>query len=271
MTLKNILIHLDNSSGCPARLDLAINLARTHGANLKGLYAIAHEYYAPRHGGIMESGAKEMQTLFTEKTDSAGILSEWLYVDWSVVGVSITDIITSYTYYTDLVIVGQYDKNIPNNITPADFVERLGLASGRPLLIIPCTGTFTTLGERVIVAWKAGRESVRAVNDALPILKKTKKLCIVSVGSFGHHDRAAEESVHQLCAHLAHHQVAAEHEQILATGFPIAELLLNNARNQKMDLIVMGGYAQTRRGAYVIGPVATSLLTRMTLPILLSH
>ncbi len=271
MALKNILIHLDNSPGCPARIDLAINLARTHGANLKGLYVIAHEYYAPRHVSIMESGAKATETLFIEKTTSAGIMSECLYVDWSVVGVSVTDIITSYAYYTDLIIVGQYDKNAPNNTTPADFVERLGLASGRPLLVIPCSGTFATLGERVVVAWKAGRESVRAVNDALPILKKAKKLCIVSVGSFGHHDRAAEESVYQLCAHLAHHQVAAEHEQILATGLPIAELLLNNARNQKMDLLVMGGYAQTRRGAYVLGPVATYLLTHMTLPILLSH
>jgi nucleotide-binding universal stress UspA family protein len=270
MALKNILIHLDNSPGCPARLDLAIGLARTHGANLKGLYAIAHEYYAPRHGGIMESGAKAMQTLFTEKTGSAGISAEWLYVNWPVVGVGITEIITSYTYYSDLIIVGQYDKNI-QNITPADFVERLGLAAGRPLLIIPCTGTFTTLGERVIVAWKASRESVRAVNDALPILKKAEKVCIVSVGSFGHHARPAEESAYQLCAHLAHHQVAAEHEQILATGFPIAELLLNNARNQKMDLLVMGGYAQTRRGAYELGPVTTSLLIRMTIPILLSH
>lgn len=271
MTLKNILIHLDNSPGCQARLDLAINLARTHGANLKGLYVIAHEYYAPRHGGNMESGAKSMQTSFVEKTASAGISSEWLYVDWSVVGVSVTEIITSYSYYTDLIIVGQYGKNAPDNTIPADFVERLGLASGRPLLIIPCTGIFTTLGERVVVAWKAGRESVRAVNDALPILKKAKKINIVSVGSFGHHDRAAEESGHQLSAHLAHHQVAAEHEQILATGLPIAELLLNNARNQKMDLLVMGGYAQTRRGAYVLGPVAAGLLTHMALPILLSH
>jgi len=271
MALKNILIHLDNSPSCSTRLDLAINLARTHGANLKGLYVIAHEYYAPRHGGIMESGAKAMQTLFTEKTASAGISAEWLYVDWPVVGVSATEIITSYTYYTDLIIIGQYDKNAPNNTTPADFPERLGLAAGRPLLVVPCSGTFETLGERVIVAWKAGRESVRAVNDALPILKKAKKLSIVSVGSFGHHDRAAEKSGHQLCDHLAHHQITAEHEQILAIGLPIAELLLNNARNQKMDLLVMGGYAQTRRGAYVLGPVAAYLLTHMTIPILLSH
>ncbi|MHB8120639.1 MAG: universal stress protein [Desulfuromonadaceae bacterium] len=271
MALRNILVHMDSSPGCQTRLDVAINLARAHGANLKGLYVVAHEYYAPRHGGIEESGAKAMQALFTEKTASAGISAEWLYVDWSVVGVSAADIITSYTYYTDLVIIGQYDKNAPNNTTPADFAERLGLAAGRPLLIIPCSGPCAALGERVLVAWKAGRESVRAVNDALPILKRAKNVSIVSVGSFGHHDRAAEGSGHQLCAHLAHHQVAAEHEQILATGFPIGELLLDNARNQNMDLIVMGGYAQTRRGGYVLGPVAAYLLTNMTIPIMLSH
>lgn len=268
MPFKDILIHLDNSPGCAARLELAINLARNHGAHLKGLYVIAHPYYAPRHGGSEENGASAMQTLFTKKTAAAGIPAEWLYIDWSVVGVSVTEIVTLYSYYTDLIVVGQPD---PESQTPVDLPEQLGLGAGRPLLVVPSTGSFPTIGKRVIVAWKAGRESVRAANDALPILEKATKVSIVSVGTFGCHDRVAEETAQRFCAHLAHHQVLADHEQILATGLPIGDLLLKHADAQEMDLLVVGGYTLNRRGSYIFSPVVAQLLKRMTLPILLSH
>jgi nucleotide-binding universal stress UspA family protein len=268
MALKDILIHLDNSSGCPARLELAINLARSHGAHLKGLYVIAHPYYAPRHGSSEENGARAMHTLFTEKTTAAGIPAEWLYIDWSVVGVSVTEIVTLYAYYADLVVVGQPDAEAK---TPLDLPEQLGLGAGRPLLVVPCSGSFPTMGERVMVAWKAGRESVRAANDAMPILEKAARVSIISVGTFGYHDRVAEETAQRFCAHLAHHQVRADHEQILASGLPIGDLLLKHAAAQKMDLLVVGGYAMNRRGSYIFSPVVAQLLKRMTLPILLSH
>jgi hypothetical protein len=40
MALKDILIHIDNSEACPARLSAAIELAHSHMAHLTGLYAV---------------------------------------------------------------------------------------------------------------------------------------------------------------------------------------------------------------------------------------
>lgn len=272
MALKDILLHLDNTPSSSARLELAINMARTHGAHLKGVYVLSHSYYAPRHGSVKESGAGAAQAMFEEGTAAAGISAEWLYVDWSVVGVSVTEILTLYSYYTDLVIVGQPDPNAHDRTAPMDMPERLGLGAGRPMLVVPYAGSFPAIGERVMVAWKAGRESVRAVNDAMPLLKNAGHVGIVSVGASTNPDSDTEAAGRQICAHLGQHQVAATHEQILApAGFPIGDLLLNHACDQKMDLLVMGGYAQTRRGAFVLGPVAAHLLSHMTLPILLSH
>lgn len=271
MALKDILLHLDNSTSCAARLDVAISLAKAHGAHLKGLYVISHSYYAPRHT-IKETTAATMEELFAEKTGQAGISAEWICADWAVVGVSVTEIITLYAYYADLVIIGQPDHNASNSTSPVDLPERLGLGAGRPLLVIPYTGTYTTIGERVMVAWKAGRESARAVNDAMPFLEKAQNVTIVSVDNSGVPDSDAESASLQICAHLARHQITAGHEQILAApGFPVGDMLLNYACEQKMDLLVMGAYGQSRRGAFMLGPVAGQLLNHMTLPILFSH
>lgn len=272
MALKDILLHIDDTPSCPTRIDLAINLARTHGAHLKGLYVHSHSFYAPRHDMRTTEAVQKAELLFNEKVSQAGISAEWLYVDWSVVGVSITEIINLHAYYTDLVIVGQPDHSLPDHSTPLDLPERLGLGAGRPLLVVPYTGAFTTTGERTMIAWKSGRESTRAANDALPILKKSSHVSVVTITSAVSYDNSDEENAVKICSHLSRHGVNAGHEQILSSSsLTIGDLLLNHACEQKLDLLVMGAYAQTRRGVFMLSPVAKHLMNYMTVPVLISH
>lgn len=272
MALKDILLHIDDTPSCPTRIDLAINLARTHGAHLKGLYVHSHSYYSPRYDSRTTETVQKAEQLFNDKAAQAGISSEWLYLDWPVVGVSITEIINLQAYYTDLVIVGQPDHNFANHGTPLDLPERLGLGAGRPLLVVPYTGSFTTTGERVMIAWKSGRESTRAANDAMPILKKSRHVSVVTITPAGNYDNNDEENAVKICSHLSRHGVNAGHEQIQSSSsITIGDLLLNHACEQKMDLLVMGAFAQTRRGVFMLSPVAKHLMNYMTVPILISH
>jgi len=272
MALKDILLHIDNSPSCSHRLDLAISLARTHGAHLKGLYVLAHSYYAPRQGMGATETARKAEELFCERTAQAGISAEWLFADWSVVGVSVTEILNLYAYYTDLVIIGQPDHSSPDKSTPLDLPERLGLGAGRPLLVVPYAGDFSVVGERVMIAWKSGREAVRAANDALPILEKASLVSVVTITPAGSNDSSDADNAMSICAHLGRHAVDASHEQIQASSsMSIGDLLLNHACEQKIDLLVMGAYAQSRRGVFMHSPVARHLLNFMTVPILISH
>jgi len=272
MAIKDILLHLDSSPSCPARIDLCIQIAKNHGAHIKGLHVLSHSYYAPRHTAADSEDARNIEALFTAKTAAAGVSAEWLYVDWSVVGVRMTEIITLYTYYTDLVIVGQPTEAANNAGVPFDLPERLGLAGGKPLLIVPYAGDFSRNMDRIMVAWKAGRESARTLYDALPFLAKAAHLSIVTVASPEHPEHGAESDMQQLTAYLSRHQITATHEQILApASFPVGDALLNHACEQKMDLLVMGGFAASRRGAFMLGPVARHLMNHMTVPVLLSH
>ncbi|MSN26776.1 MAG: hypothetical protein GJV46_13010 [Geobacter sp.] len=272
MALKDILLHLDNSPSCPSRIEFAIKMAQTHDAHIKGVYILSHFYHVPRHGlGTMEA-TKKAEELFRSMTEQAGVSAEWLLVDWMVVGVSVNEILTLNAYYSDLTIIGQPDQTAPDRNTPFELPERLGLASGRPVVMVPYAGTFSSPVERVMIAWKSGRESSRVVNDALPIMKKARHVNVVTVGSEGEVEETVERDVRRVCDYLARHGVTAKHDQILTTShFPIGDVLLNHACEQKMDLLAMGAFAPTRRGNFVFGPIARHLTNHMTVPILISH
>ena len=50
--------------------------------------------------------------------------------------------------------------------------------SGEPTLIVPQEWVLGPVGESVVIAWNASREATRAVHDALPILKKARKVVV---------------------------------------------------------------------------------------------
>ncbi|HXE96740.1 MAG TPA: universal stress protein [Dongiaceae bacterium] len=270
MAFKDILLHLDNSAGCPARIDLAVDMARLHGARLKGIYVVTHSYYTPGPAIGETIAVARIEALFKEKSAQNRISAEWHYIDWPVVGVGVSEIIDIHAYYSDLVIVSQPDHSAQNNTTPVDLPERLGLGTGRPVLVVPYSGDFTVSGQRVMIAWRAGRESSRIVNDAMPILEKARHVSVVTVSTQG--DEKAENDALKLCEYLACHGIAAYHDQILSSaGFPVGDVLLNHACEKKMDLLAMGAFAPNRRGVFALGPVARHLMNHMTLPVLISH
>ena len=267
MALADILVHVDTTPHCAARLDLAISLATRHGARLTGLYVMAPQYYQPRHGSA-ETAAAEARDLFSGKIEKAGCETEWLCVDWSVIGVSVTEVINHHAHYTDLVIVGQ---TAPGEGPPADLPERVVMGAGRPVLIVPYAGTFRTAGERILVAWKAGRESTRAVNDALPFLKRAGQVNLLAINSSTSYEDDDESLCSDICAHLARHGVTAVSEGLLVADLTIGDTLLNRAFEQGFDLLVMGAFAHTPQGKLTLGAVARQMLGQMTVPVLMSH
>jgi nucleotide-binding universal stress UspA family protein len=266
MTLKNILVHLDTSHHSTARLNLAIGLAQRHGARLTALHVITHPYYEPLHVDT-EARMSQVQAAFKDIIAESGVKAELLTVDWKVTGVSVAEVVNLHAHYSDLVIVGQTDHNAQDRDTPADLPERVVLGSGRPVLIVPYTASYKEFGNRVLVAWKSGREATRAVNDAIPLLALADVVKILVVNPAVPDKNEGEK----LCGHLACHDIKAGAEQATATDITVGDVLLNRASVEGSDLLVMGAYAHTRLGTPALGDVARHILKHMTVPALMSH
>ncbi len=288
MTIKDLLVHFGDSERAEYHLAVASELAKRHSARLTGLFVVepsvgpqAQFEFAPGAIGAasgatsrsptaapqarFDSAAVEsLEARFLAVTKESGIHAEWN----AVVGSAAT--VAEYALYTDLTIVGQRD---PDRAASNDFgkvPEAVLLASGRPVLVIPYAGNFRTIGHRVMVAWKRGREAARAVNDASPILAKADIVTLVAVnpdapGADG------LDSASRIAQHLARHGVKVQVERPIIKGIDDATALLNAASDTAADLIVAGGYGHSRIRELALGGVTRALLNEMVAPILMSH
>jgi nucleotide-binding universal stress UspA family protein len=284
MQLKDILLHADSARGQEARLALAVELAGRHGAHLSGLFVIepmsfvgfatpggtdfspsqavemiGEQYIAARRAVGDRLGAE-----FEAATERAGIVGEWRVVEGDAPSET-----TSHARYADLAILGQSDPEQPP--FGEAIAEAVLVGSGRPVLVVPYIGTSETIGRRVLVAWNATREAARAVNDALPLFADAARVTLLSInparGTTGEGDLPAAD----IALHLARHGVEAEAAQLTAEEVTVGDLILSRAADLGADLIVMGGYGQSRAREYVFGGVTRTLLRHMTVPVLLSH
>lgn len=270
MVLRDIFLHVDTSAACEARIDLALTLARQHGATVTGLSVIAHPYYAPRQGAE-ELQSAAMGALFRERAVAAGVEARWQSLDWGVVGVGMAEILVRQSHGSDLVIVGQGDGEGAGQRVPADLAERLVLGSGRPVLVVPHVGRFETVGSRVLVAWKRGREATRVLHDAIPLLARAGTVRLLSVQSSDPAGPDAADPWGDIREHLARHGVTAETELLPPMAMPLGDLLLNRVCDEGFDLLVMGAFAQPPNGGPVPGKAAAQILREMTVPVLMAH
>lgn len=270
MALKDILIHMDSSQACAARLDLAVALAAKNGAHLTGLYVIPHRHYTPQQRGVEQMGT-EVEALFLARTAKTRISAEWRCIDWGVTGVGMSELINMHAYNRDLVIIGQSDDSFRDEDIPRDLPERVVIGSGRPVLVVPYAGSFATMGQRILIAWQSGRESVRALNDALPLLQDAHQVRIIAVDSAVVSPETATTDLTEISAHLSRHGIQAKTEKLIASNIPTGDVLLNSSWEEGCDLIVMGACTYTTGGAPALGPVARHVLSHMPTPVLMSH
>lgn len=277
MEIEDLLVYIDNSKACPARLDAAIRVTQAHGTHLTGLYVLPRlnipmytEVQIPQDILATQREAARTQAADAEKaikaaTDRSDVAAEWRYVEDDIARA-----LTLHARYADLVVAGQADKS--GSIAFNDgLAEKLVLASGRPVLVIPYIGAPEKIGERVLVAWNASREAVRAVHDALPMLKRAKTAHVLAINPLEGADGEGAIPSADICRHLARHGVKAEAHHVHAHNVEVGDMLLSRAADWGVDLIVMGAYGHSRLRELVLGGATRHLLQHMTVPVFMAH
>lgn len=284
MELKDSLVHLDASPESDVRAEIAVDLARRHGAHLAGLYVIdlvptlalmenaglgGTAAMVDAVGRLRDNAieaAREVEAKFREQLRRAGIEGEWrLEEDIAASTVAL------HARYADLAIVGQVNPDHPPQGSAAEIAEHVLLASGRPVLMLPYIARFGPLARSVLIGWNGSREAARAVNDAIPFIKDAQSVTVLAInpqrGIGGDGDVPAAD----IALHLARHGLRAEAAHIVATEISEGDALLDYAADRGSDLIVIGGYGHSRMREFVLGGVTRRLLQSMTVPVLMSH
>ncbi len=269
MNFKDILVHIDNRPSCASRLDVAIKLAKQQQARLTGLYVIAHPYYASHHVDP-QALAEQARQNFAQAVDAAQLDSAWLCVDSLKSGLELSQNVNLQAHYHDLLVISQTNLNAPDRTIPPDLPERAVLGTGRPVMIVPYAGEFKHLGRRVMLAWRGGPESSRALHDSLPLLRQAELVQVISVQGVGG-DESYKAHNADICEHLLHYSIKVSGEKHVSGDLSVGDMLLNRCADEGIDLLVMGAFAQSRRGQQTLGDVGRYLLEFMTVPVLMSH
>lgn len=280
MPYKNLLVHLDETSASAARADAALEFARRQGAHLTGLglviepvipsfvYAqVPAEVLAERRK-VVQDETEAILADFKQKAARLGVacdtrLDNCLQPDAPrTVGV--------HARYADLLILGQPDSS-DSPLSGRHLAEEVVLASGRPVLVIPYIGVNGTLGERVVIAWDAGREAARAVNDSLPVLEQAKEVTVVAINARASADGHGPEPGADIALHLARHGCQVKVERLESHEIGIGDTLLSYLADRSADMVVMGAYGHARLRELILGGMTQHMLAHMTVPALMSH
>ena len=149
---------------------------------------------------------------------------------------------------------------------PARRLERLLLESGRPLLLVPPTCSIERL-DTIIVCWRETSDAARAVSAAMPLLRKARRVIVLSVIE----EAGASGSVDHVVNNLLWHGVAAECQIQLRIGQSIIEALFRVAREEKIDLMIMGAYGQSPLRESIFGGCTRTVIEGADVPVFLMH
>lgn len=280
MPIKTIAVSLVDIERQDNIMNAAFSLASVHDAHVLGVYTIPNPHgigFPASYGAIsteidhsryFEENLDGVKDRFEDLARRNGVRAEWRRVNGDT-GL-LADAMLKHAPYADLIVAGQVNSST-NTTIESDFVERLILESGRPVLVIPNIGDYASVGTKVLIGWNATREALRAAFDAVPLIREAERVELLWANARDEPEIAGDLPGAELATVFSRHDIKILAKSISAPDLSPADALLNEAADSGADLIVIGAYGHSRLREFVFGGVTRTLLQNMTAPVLMSH
>jgi nucleotide-binding universal stress UspA family protein len=264
---RNILVHLDGRADAAGRLRLAIALASRCGAGLTGLHVRPPADVEPaprflldeaveRRTARLEAHAHDAEAAFSRE------IGQCTRATWRCLEGDVVEGICRCACFADLVILGQSEWLAPAHRHPLPIAHAVIRRCGRPVLVVPADYTGGA-PRRVLIGWNGSREVVRAVNDALPLLRSAHSIDIMADAT------GDDEGGGALARHLADHGCSSTPNVILEKRCDEPRRALSYlVRSGDHDLLVVGGSTRPTWHETLFGGVTRALLMQSKIPVL---
>ena len=137
-----------------------------------------------------------------------------------------------------------------------------------PVLVVPAVTGPSALAN-IAIAWDGSREAVRAVHDALPLLRLSSSAQVVKMITPSAEDDQADWE--NLSAHLVNHGIEVGPNVLQIRTTEEHKSLQRQIEDGHYDLLVMGGYSHAMWRQFIFGGATQSILMSSTIPVLVSH
>ncbi|MGI8738236.1 MAG: universal stress protein [Gammaproteobacteria bacterium] len=271
--MKDLIVHVESSARCTARIEYAARMARRLNARLAGVYA----FQAPvmplddgllqgLEGAVTASESLEYNVQIShaegeaEETFNRCVARHAVAARWRTMAGGAADVMIAYARFADMAIIGQAHAG------GEDIAADVALRAGRPVLVVPHTERLSAAADHVMVAWDASREAARALHDAMPLLRAALRVTLLSIGPAEKMPPGVD-----IVEHLAAHEVQVESEHDDGGERDRGSCLVARTAELGCDLIVMGAYGHSPLRQRVLGGTSSYVLKHMSVPVLMSH
>lgn len=150
-----------------------------------------------------------------------------------------------------------------------DLVEAVLTESGRGILLAPPGAHAPEKFDRILIGWRDCRQATRAVAEAAPLIAAARQTDIVY--AFTKVDEATDRSAEDLAGHLRRQTAQVAVYPVKLDAGVATEALLDESERLGSNLIVMGGYGQSRWLEWITGGTTRDVITQTDRALLLAH
>lgn len=278
MTMETILTVLGPNQG-DRDLKLASAICEKAGGHLSvlavgiaspvpiGTYAdvMSDAWYVERQGEAkkLSERATSLKDTLAGSGLSGDVSSE--YVEMALVG----EVIGRRARHADLTLLGP--SLLADDMISDNALDGALYRSGKPVLVVPESGEASLAPSMITIAWDGSMEAARAVHCARPMLRNAKSVIITLVdpviGEGGHGGEPGAD----LAAYLARLGVKVDVDRLPSGGKPVADVIVQHAKDHDAGMIVMGAYGHSRLRERIFGGVTRSMLNDTKLPLFMAH
>jgi nucleotide-binding universal stress UspA family protein len=276
MAYKTILLCLTEIDRIPQLIAAGRRLGAEHNAHVTGLYVIPGIQVYPSAGlaavpDVYDGNQKHFRSnrdavraAFEDAMKDDGL--SFGFQEVNAATPLLSSAVITECRNADLVVASATNQNESQGVE-YDFVQRLVISAGRPVLVLPWAGDGKLDFTEVLLGWDGGRESARATFDAVPILKLAKRVKVVRV------DEAPRGQISgaDIAVGLARHKVKVEFLTVNSDGMNVGETLLRAAKDHGAGLLVMGAYGHSRFAEFVFGGATRHVIHNINIPVFMSH
>ena len=288
MGYRSILVPLEESNSLDSVLTLTLMIARQFQSHIEGFCirpSLAGAIAVGFEGGVAALAGTEEQFEIEQGTRSERLKEQFdkfikennlknsqpnenneLTVSWNENEASGIGLFGQRGRVFDLIVVG---RPTPGALTPAmNTLETVLFESGRPVLIAPPTITPKIINH-IAIAWNGSTETARTIAFAMPLIKNAKHISVLNIeGAMVPGPTAVE-----VANSLTRQDITVDiiNREGKRSPSDAGALMLNETENIGANLLIKGGYTQSRLRQMIFGGATNHILNEAKMPVLMAH
>lgn len=268
--MKNILLLVHDDPGQEARFQAALDLTRALAGHLicldlSEIPIILGDPYGGSLGQAQLLAELDARQAADRARMEARLAREGVAWTWLEDTGGIAPSLKDAAGMADIIVV---NRQLDSAAVPdmRGIAAEVVIGSGRLVAAVPERARGFEAAGVALVAWDGSDEATNALHAAVPLLQLARTVTLVEIAD-GSIDAPAEEAASYLSRHGIK-PVVVRRRPGIAT---VSEILLDAAKAEGADYVVMGGFGHSRIAEALFGGASRDMLTDSPIPMVMAH